>query len=77
MNVLNAGTDGSMEKVTGVPLKTLEVCMTELDPEASQQFVRTPSFVSSKHTTQETGINMLLPGAQLDDHMFEPCGCAD
>jgi S-adenosylmethionine decarboxylase len=64
-----------VEKVPEVPLKTLEVCMTELDVEASQQFVRTPAFVSSEHTTRETGIAELLPGAKLDDHMFEPCGC--
>jgi Adenosylmethionine decarboxylase len=50
--------------------------MTELDFKASQQFVRTPAFVSSTQTTRDTGIDMLLPGAKLDDHMFEPCGCA-
>ena len=50
--------------------------MTELDGEAAQQFVRTPAFVSSAQTTSETGIITLVPGAQLDDHMFEPCGYA-
>lgn len=59
-----------------MPLHTMEVCMTDLEPAAAQQFVRTESFVSSKHTTITTGIRALMPHGDLDDYVFEPCGCA-
>jgi hypothetical protein len=55
---------------------TLELCMTELDEGAAQQFVRTESFISSCHTTSATGISCLVPSAEIDDYVFEPCGCA-
>jgi S-adenosylmethionine decarboxylase len=58
------------------PLSTFEVCMTELDESAAQQFVRTGEFVSSAHTTQASGIRALVPEAHMDDYVFEPCGCA-
>eukprot|EP00892_Ulva_mutabilis_P004067 jgi/Ulvmu1/2031/UM120_0027.1 len=64
-----------MERVSAaVPLHTMEVCMTDLQPAAAQQFVRTESFVSSKHTTSTTGIRALLPHGDIDDYVFEPCG---
>jgi S-adenosylmethionine decarboxylase len=55
---------------------TLELCMTELDESAAQQFVRTDDFVSSGHTTAATGISSLVPSAKIDDYVFEPCGFA-
>ena len=56
------------------PTFNVEVCMTELGADAAQQFYRTDSFVSAAHTTQETGIANLKPGAIIDDYVFEPCG---
>ena len=38
------------------------------------QFVRTPDFVSAAATTMTSGIRALLPGAAIDDYVFEPCG---
>lgn len=38
------------------------------------QFVRTPHFISAKHTTAASGISSLLPNAKIDDYVFEPCG---
>ncbi len=52
----------------------LEVCMTELDEAKAQAFFRTEAFVSSAHTTEATGIAELLPHADIDDYVFEPCG---
>lgn len=60
--------------VSPVPTYNVELCMTELDEEACQAFFRTEKFVSSVHTTEETGIINLLPGALIDDYVFEPCG---
>ena len=33
-----------------------------------------PPFVSAQHTTRSSGIQALLPGAAIDDYVFEPCG---
>lgn len=60
--------------VNPVATYNVELCMTELDEEACQAFFRTEKFVSSAHTTQETGIAKLLPNALIDDYVFEPCG---
>lgn len=38
------------------------------------QFVRGPGFVSAAATTASSGIAALLPGAAIDDYVFEPCG---
>ena len=58
------------------PLCTLEMCMTGLSAKAAARFVRGAEFVSSAHTTLETGIRALVPEALIDDYVFEPCGCA-
>lgn len=52
----------------------LEMCMTELDEVKAQAFFRNDKFISSARTTQDTGIADLLPGAAIDDYVFEPCG---
>lgn len=69
-------TSGAMHDASSacVPLHTMEVCMTDLEPAAAQQFVRTDSFVSSKHTTNTTGIRALMAHGDIDDYVFEPCG---
>jgi hypothetical protein len=61
---------------TGAPEPTfnLEMCMTELSEDACQAFFRNDKFVSSHQTTMDTGIVNLLPGADIDDYVFEPCG---
>jgi len=56
------------------PTLSLEVVMTRLAPDAAAQFVRGPAFVSAEATTSETGIRRLVPGAAVDDYVFEPCG---
>ncbi|EFJ41238.1 hypothetical protein VOLCADRAFT_84198 [Volvox carteri f. nagariensis] len=56
------------------PTYNMEVCMTELSPEAAQQFFRDGRFVSAEQTTRDTGIIALKPRAQVDDYVFEPCG---
>lgn len=56
------------------PVHTLEVCMTGLCPTKAAQFVRTPAFVSSQHTTATCGIADLVPTHTIDDYVFEPCG---
>lgn len=57
-----------------VPTFNVELCMTDLDEVACQNFFRTDKFVSSAQTTKDTGIALLLPNALIDDYVFEPCG---
>ncbi|KAK2080770.1 hypothetical protein QBZ16_000624 [Prototheca wickerhamii] len=56
------------------PLHTLEVCMTGLGAAQAARFFRDERFVSSRAVTVATGIQGLLPAAQIDDYVFEPCG---
>jgi hypothetical protein len=52
-----------------------KVCMTDLCRDAAAAFYRdSPSFVSAKATTADTGIRDLVPGADIDDFVFDPCG---
>jgi len=64
--------------------QTLEIVMTELDPEKMQQFYngtcpQTRSFTISlpstgPEATKLSGIDKLIPGSTIDDFLFEPCG---
>lgn len=56
------------------PDQTLEILMSDLDPEAVKAFYKDDGFVSDLHSTQVTGIADLMPGANLDPLMFDPCG---
>eukprot|EP00877_Chromochloris_zofingiensis_P004332 jgi/Chrzof1/138/Cz01g04210.t1 len=62
------------DPLNGRPTHKLEVCMTGLCKQAAQQFFRTDKFVSAAHTTDITGIRSLVPGAMIDDYVFDPCG---
>ena len=56
------------------PTYTLEVCMTGLDPGRAAQFARHPDFAGAAAVTAATGVRALLPGADVDDFVFDPCG---
>jgi len=57
------------------PKASLEVCMTHLNREhCDKHFYRTEDFVSSAHTTTESGIRSIFPEFNIDDYVFEPCG---
>jgi hypothetical protein len=48
--------------------------MTGLCRVAAQAFYRegNPDFVSAARTTADTGISELVPGADIDDYVFDP-----
>jgi ornithine decarboxylase len=58
----------------GRPVAAVEIAMTGLCPERAAQFARGPGFVSARATTAATGIAALVPGHDVDDYVFEPCG---
>lgn len=59
---------------SATPVYTLEVCMTGLCPVKAAQFARDDDFMCSAAVTAASGIRSLLPGAEIDDYVFEPCG---
>eukprot|EP00878_Enallax_costatus_P003200 GHUV01003401.1.p1 GENE.GHUV01003401.1~~GHUV01003401.1.p1 ORF type:complete len:351 (+),score=113.88 GHUV01003401.1:1075-2127(+) len=55
------------------PTHKLEVCMTDLGKEQARAFFRDPTKTAAQ-VTSETGIRSLVPAADIDDYVFEPCG---
>ncbi|VVC30974.1 S-adenosylmethionine decarboxylase,S-adenosylmethionine decarboxylase, core,S- [Cinara cedri] len=55
------------------PDQTLEVLMTQLDPNIMQIFTKEQS-ANAIQATQNSGISELLPNMKIDDFLFDPCG---
>jgi len=53
--------------------QTLEVIMTELDPEIMKIFYQ-ENTNSAAEATKKSGIDKLFPNAKIYDYLFEPCG---
>lgn len=51
-----------------------QVCMTGLARHKAAHFVRGDDFETSRVATEASGIQALLPTAEIDDYVFEPCG---
>ncbi|KAF9173064.1 spermidine resistance protein [Mortierella sp. AD010] len=58
--------------------QTVEILMTNLNPEAMKRFYQrpddVPGTVGGVRVDQETGLAGLFPQAQLDSYLFTPCG---
>nr|GMD55320.1 S-adenosylmethionine decarboxylase proenzyme-like [Ipomoea batatas] len=55
------------------PIYTLEMCMTGLDKKSASVFFKTQSS-SAAVMTDASGIRKILPGSEICDFDFEPCG---
>lgn len=55
------------------PDQTLEILMTNLDPDIMSIFTRDVCS-SSSEATIKSGIDKLIPSMIIDDFLFEPCG---
>lgn len=53
--------------------QTIEILMTDLDPEVMSIFTR-EMCSSAEEATQKSGIDKLIPHMLIDDFLFEPCG---
>lgn len=53
--------------------QTIEILMTELDPNVMALFTKR-ECADAKAATERSGIHKLLPGMLIDDYLFEPCG---
>lgn len=55
------------------PDQTVEILMTELDPEIMKIFWKNFSK-NGKEATKLSGIDKILPSMEIDEYLFEPCG---
>ncbi|CAG4994677.1 unnamed protein product [Parnassius apollo] len=55
------------------PDQTIEILMSELDPEVMSIFTRAHSE-NAAQATKESGIDKIIPGMLIDDYLFDPCG---
>lgn len=56
-----------------MPDQTLEVIMTEVDNSVMAMFTRDYGL-TAKELTEKSGISSLIPGAVIDEFLFDPCG---
>ncbi|CAL4061155.1 unnamed protein product, partial [Meganyctiphanes norvegica] len=55
------------------PDQSLEILMTDLDPEKMKYFYKSICSTAAE-ATKDSGIDKLLPDLMIDDFQFEPCG---
>ncbi|XP_019868756.1 S-adenosylmethionine decarboxylase proenzyme isoform X2 [Aethina tumida] len=55
------------------PDQTLEILMTDLDPEIMSIFTR-EDCLNATEATKKAGIDKIIPNMVIDDFLFEPCG---
>ncbi|KAL3272641.1 hypothetical protein HHI36_014106 [Cryptolaemus montrouzieri] len=55
------------------PDQTLEILMTELDPEVMTIFTK-EECLNATEATKKSGIDKIIPNMVIDDYLFEPCG---
>lgn len=70
-HVYSASAETEMDKPS--PVYTLEMCMTGLDKKSSSVFFKTQSN-SAAEMTESSGIRKILPGSNICDFDFDPCG---
>ncbi|KAL5278827.1 AMD1 family protein [Megaselia abdita] len=55
------------------PDQTIEILMTELDPQKMSIFTKIECD-NAAEATEKAGIHKLIPGMVIDDYLFDPCG---
>lgn len=55
------------------PDQTLEIMMSELDPEVMKIFTKKHTETAAE-ATEKSGIDKILPNVTIDDYLFDPCG---
>nr|CAI5846823.1 unnamed protein product [Callosobruchus analis] len=53
--------------------QTLEILMTDLDPEIMAIFTK-EECLNATEATKKSGIDKIIPNMMIDDFLFEPCG---
>lgn len=67
---------GVDDQITKDPDQTLEVLMHDLDPKVMRQFMDEARKERAPGVTieEQSGIDKLLPGSEIDSFEFDPCG---
>ena len=55
------------------PSYTIEICMTQLDPEKTSVFYK-KNCESASEMSSKSGLSDVIPGFEIDAYNFEPCG---
>lgn len=74
--LLDAGTVSpppEMQHDSDEPDQTLEILMTDLDPEIMAIFTK-EECLNATEATKKSGIDKIIPNMVIDDFLFEPCG---
>ncbi|XP_014244634.1 S-adenosylmethionine decarboxylase proenzyme [Cimex lectularius] len=69
----NNSNNNNTDNIEIEPDQTLEVLMTDLDPQVMSLFTKN-SCSTAAEATQKSGIDKILPQMVIDDYLFEPCG---
>ncbi|XP_057832295.1 S-adenosylmethionine decarboxylase proenzyme isoform X1 [Cryptomeria japonica] len=72
-HVYSACADDGASNESSDPVFTLEMCMTELDRERASLFNKS-NIKSAGEMTLNSGIRDILPGSDICDFEFDPCG---
>ncbi|CAB4060439.1 speD [Lepeophtheirus salmonis] len=70
LNPLDRYVSGRLDEE---PDQTIEIIMTELDPEVMDIFYESNSK-DGRDATIKSGIDKILPNMEIDDFLFKPCG---
>mmetsp|Transcript_11468 Transcript_11468/g.39980 ORF Transcript_11468/g.39980 Transcript_11468/m.39980 type:complete len:563 (-) Transcript_11468:240-1928(-) len=54
--------------------RTLDIMMFGLDPDVARMFVKDEDFTTAEDVTARSGIKELMPGADIQEFQFDPCG---
>ncbi|XP_022916769.1 S-adenosylmethionine decarboxylase proenzyme isoform X3 [Onthophagus taurus] len=71
---LNPFPEKAVKPISGSePDQTLEILMTDLDPDIMAIFSK-EECLNAEEATKKSGIDKLIPNMVIDDFLFEPCG---
>lgn len=77
MYTLSRGGGDIQQRIENIqppdPDQTIEILMTELNPEIMSIFTK-DECSKAKEATERSGIHKIIPGMIIDDYLFEPCG---
>ncbi|GLJ52383.1 hypothetical protein SUGI_1114320 [Cryptomeria japonica] len=72
-HIYSACADNGASNEDCKPVFTLEMCMTQLDRERASLFYKS-NIKSASEMTLNSGIRDILPGSNICDFEFDPCG---
>ena len=72
-HIYNASASCDLDLDNCQPSYTIEICMTQLDPEKASVFYK-KNCESASEMTSKSGLSVVIPDFEIDAYNFEPCG---